>query len=197
MGAVQDTTDLQDLLQRIKRFAEKENAVKFQSLLEAVGMRSYGPMVLLLGLLAVSPLSGIPGVPSAIGVVVTLVSVQMLAGRDHFWLPDFITRRSIDRDKLLKALKWLRRPAGVVDRMVRPRWTRLTHGLATYGIAILCLLIAITMPPLELLPFVASTSGVALATFGLALVARDGLVALIGMTFTGVIAWLAITQLLL
>lgn len=173
-----------------------EEKVAFADLLEAVGLRSYGPMLLLLGLLAVSPISGIPGVPSIIGTIVALVSVQLLIGRDHFWLPQWITRRTIERKKLKRGIQWLHKPARVVDRMVRPRWVKLTRGLATYGIAVLCVLIALTMPPLELLPFVASTAGMALATFGLALVGRDGLLALIATAFTGVIGWLVVTQLL-
>mgnify|MGYP003659418944 FL=1 len=148
-----------------------------------------------MGLIAVSPLSGIPGVPSTIGIIVTVVTVQLLAGRDAFWFPAWATRRSIERKKLDKALRWLRRPAQVVDRMVRPRLTLLTRGVATYGIAALCLVIAVTMPPLEILPFVASTAGAALATFGLALVGRDGVMALIATAFTGVILWLVGAQL--
>ena len=45
--------------------------------------------------------------------------------------------------------------------------------------------IGATMPPLEILPFLATTAGAALTMFGLALIARDGLMALIGMAFTG------------
>ncbi len=195
MVAASETTDLQSLLEQIETSTREHDRVELGTLLEAVGRRSYGPLLLLVGLIAVSPLSGIPGVPSTIGIIVTVVTVQLLAGRDAFWFPAWATRRSIERKKLDKALRWLRRPAQVVDRMVRPRLTLLTRGVATYGIAALCLVIAVTMPPLEILPFVASTAGAALATFGLALVGRDGVMALIATAFTGVILWLVGAQL--
>ncbi len=190
-----DTSDLQDLLDHIQEKAEAQDTMPLGDLLDAVGRRSYGPLLLLVGLIAVSPLSGIPGVPSTIGVLVALISVQLLLRKEGFWLPRWITRRKLPRNKLLKALRWLRPPARAIDRVVRPRWVPLTGGVATYAVAALCLLIALTMPPLELLPFAATLAGAALAVFGLALVGRDGVLVVVATSFTGFIAWFAVAQL--
>lgn len=195
MAAPTDNDDLQQLLHQIEESTRDHDTVELGTLLDAVGRRSYGPLLMLTGLIAVSPLSGIPGVPSVIGVIVTVISAQLLIRRKHFWFPGWATRRSIARSKLDRALRWLRAPARVVDRIVRPRLVWLTHGVATYAIAALCLVIAVTMPPLEILPFTASAAGAALATFGLALVGRDGVMALIATAFTSVIIWLVATQL--
>jgi hypothetical protein len=45
-------------------------------------------------------------------------------------------------------------------------------------------MIGATMPPLELLPFAATIAGIALAAFGLAIVARDGVLVVIAVLFT-------------
>ena len=51
-------------------------------------------------------------------------------------------------------------------------------------IAIVCVLLAAAMPPMELVPFSANGAGAALVAFGLALIARDGLLAVLALLIT-------------
>lgn len=44
-----------------------------------------------------------------------------------------------------------------------------------------CIILALTVPPLELLPFATTVPMVAIAAFGLALLVRDGLLMIIAM----------------
>lgn len=53
------------------------------------------------------------------------------------------------------------------------------------AVAIAAILIAAGMPLMEVVPFSANLAGVALTTFGLALLFRDGLLALAGFVITG------------
>ena len=92
-------------------------------------------------------------------------------------------RRRIDRAKFCKALRLLRRPARLVDPLIRPRLSVMTHDAGVHTIALVCILIAITMPPVEILPFVASAAGAALTGFGLSLIAGDGLITLLAWVF--------------
>lgn len=55
--------------------------------------------------------------------------------------------------------------------------------------AIVCMLVALAMPAMEVVPFSANGAGAALMTFGLGIVARDGLLALLGMVITGATLW--------
>jgi hypothetical protein len=45
--------------------------------------------------------------------------------------------------------------------------------------AVLCIFIAAALPPMELVPFSANAGGLALAALGLALLASDGLLAVV------------------
>lgn len=186
-----EPTCLEEVIDRVAGAAEERATVNLGELLEAVGRRSFGPLLLLAGVIAVSPLSGIPGIPTTLGCIVILIAVQLLMKRDHFWLPRWALRRSLRRENLDKAVRFMRRPARRVDRVLRERLTVLTQGPATHGIAVLCGLIALTMPPLEIVPFAASTAGAALSGFGLALIARDGLMAIGALLFTALAATLA------
>jgi hypothetical protein len=103
-----------------------------------------------------------------------------------------VLRRSVSRKRFEKALRWVRRPARAIDRLLRPRLTFLTDTIGAYAIAVLCVLIASAMPPMELVPFAATIAGAALTAFGLALIARDGVVALLALILTAGITGLTI-----
>lgn len=49
----------------------------------------------------------------------------------------------------------------------------------------LCILLALTVPPLELLPFATTAPMAAIAAFGLALLVRDGLLMVIATLLAG------------
>jgi hypothetical protein len=57
----------------------------------------------------------------------------------------------------------------------------MTRGLAYRGIALLAILLATTMVPLELVPFAAAIPAVTLLLLGLGLVGEDGLVILFAL----------------
>ena len=131
-----------------------------------------------------SPLSGIPGMPTSMSVLVLLVAVQLLIKRDHFWIPQWLLKRSVKRKKLDKALKWLKPPARFIDRFLRQRLTYLVQNAGNYAVAAVCVAVALTMPAMELVPFSATIAGAALAMLGLALVAGDGALALFALNLT-------------
>lgn len=175
---------LEDLLDRIADAEAKTERVSIGDILDAVGRRSFGPLLLFTGLVTLSPVGDIPGVPSVIAVVVLTIGVQALAGRNQFWLPDWLLKVSVARRRVETSVRFLRKPARFVDHLSRPRLQVFTYGPATYAIAMACLAIALAMPPMEVVPFTASGAGTALTAFGLALVAHDGLLAILAFGAT-------------
>lgn len=184
MKQAPEVTNLETMLDRLGNGTDGHERISIGRMTEVVGRRSFGPLLLVAGLIALSPLSGIPGMPTMVAILVILIAAQLLCGRERFWLPNFLLRRSVSRERFQKALRFMRPPARFVDRFLRPRLTGLTHTIGSYGVAFFCILIALTMPPLEILPFAASTAGAALSAFGLSLIAHDGLLAIIALLFT-------------
>jgi hypothetical protein len=180
----QELTSLEQLLDRIGKTADNRNRIFLSTILETVGSRSFGPLLLMAGVILASPLSGIPGMPTAMGMLVLLIAVQLLLDRKHFWLPRWLLTRSVTRERLGLALRWMRPSARFIDRCVRPRLEILTSRTAANAIALVCLVIAAGIPLMELVPFSATGAGVALTAFGLSLIARDGFVALLAFAFT-------------
>lgn len=186
----QDVSNLEQLLNLIAQAARKQERVTVSTVVEVAGTRSFGTLLLLVGLILVSPLSGIPGMATTMAILVLLIAVQLLLGRRHFWLPQWLLLRSVKPYPVLRAVALLRRPARFLDRWIRPRLTFLVHRTGTYVIALVCTIIALAMPTMELIPFSATTAGVPLTFFGLALFAQDGVVALIALALAGLVAGL-------
>lgn len=176
--------DLEDVLDEIGDVANGGGEVSIDDIQDAVGKRAFAPFLLIGGLIVLSPLGGIPGVPTIFAVIVLLTAGQMLLGRSSFWLPDIITRRSVEADKLAEALDKMRKPANWVDQLLRPRLRILTEGMASYGVALACVALAVMMPPLEAVPFAVAAPAAAITLFSLSLVANDGLLALLGYIAT-------------
>ncbi len=159
--------------------------VSIGDILEMVGRRSFGPILLVAGIITLAPLVGdIPGVPTIIGIIVFLVAIQLLFNRNNLWLPNALLKRSVKKETLHKAINKLKKPADYIDRLLSPRLTFLTSGAMNYVVAVICLLISLAMPVMEFIPFSANFAGAALTAFGLSLIAKDGLLALMGYIFT-------------
>jgi hypothetical protein len=124
-----------------------------------------------------------------------LVMGQLLLGRKHVWLPNVLLNRSVEEAKLHKAVRWMQKPAGFVDRLLQPRLGFMVEGAMSYVIALLCLGVAFMMPAMELVPFSANLAGAALTAFGLALIARDGVLALIALVLTASIIAVVVSAL--
>lgn len=192
-----DATNMQQLLEQIRESATESGQVSVNAILNSVGERSFGPVVLLAGLITIAPLIGdIPGVPTILGMIVVLTLGQLLFRRHSIWLPSWISRRSVPRDKLLKGLNWLQKPARFLDRWTGPRLVFLVDGPGLYVMTLICMLVAMAMPAMEVVPFSANGAGAALMAFGLAIVARDGLLALIAIITTGGTMWAVVSGLL-
>lgn len=188
--------NLEQLLILICKAEANRDNVTIDNIVEALGRRSFGPLLLMAGIIVVTPLSGIPGLATVMGIFVLVIAAQLLLHRREFWLPRFILRRSVSSDNLEKAMRWLQKPAHFIDRFLRPRLTFLVTGLSLHVIAVICMAIAAGMPLMEFVPFTSSGAGATLAAFGLALTAHDGLLALVAYIFTGITVYFVFAKLI-
>jgi hypothetical protein len=182
MASSAHTQTLEHMLDQVAEAAEGSERLSVADVLEVIGRRSFGPLLLVAGLITLAPVIGdIPGVPTIIGMLVLLVSAQLIVKRKHVWLPQFLLRRSVAKSKVDKALHWSRKPARWTDRFLKPRLTRVVEGGTFYLIAGICIAIAGLMPVMEVVPFTANAAGAALTSMGLSLMAHDGLWALVAI----------------
>ncbi|UTD56322.1 exopolysaccharide biosynthesis protein [Halomonas sp. MS1] len=187
MSDMQDASNLTELLNTMERMEREKAKVSVDDVVHAVGRRSFGPLLLLAGLITLVPIIGdIPGMPTLMAALVLLTSVQLLLGRETFWLPKWLLTRSLSRNKFDKAIHYMKKPARWVDSLLGVRLAWMTGYIGIRVTAVMCLLIALAMPPMEFIPFSANGAGLALTLFGLGLVARDGIMLSLGFLLTGV-----------
>lgn len=180
MTAPPDPPDFDDLLDRMET-AGSTDRVSFRDVYEHLGQRSFGVLLLVPALIALSPVGGIPGVPTVLAAVILLIAAQLIAGRPHFWLPRFILDRSVARGHLERAVEAMRPVLRFVDRFLCPRLTVLAGPLANRFIALFCILLVLTVPPLEFVPFGGTPIWVAIGAFGIGLTTKDGLLIVLGL----------------
>jgi hypothetical protein len=188
--------EILDCLDELSRQSER---VSVGAVVESFGNRSYGPVLIVPMLLDWTPLSGFPGVESFLALTAALVAAQMMLGRKHLWLPGFIARRSIASPKLRVAAARTRGVARFMDRHFHGRLKRLTHAPFSRIAAGFVIVICLTVPPLDLIPFGGSGAMIAIAVFGLAILVRDGVLMIVALALgvgalaLGVALWSGVT----
>ena len=157
--------------------------VSVSEVLRAVGERSFGALLVLFAMPNV--LAGVlPGLSVVLGVPLMLLSLQLLVAADRPWLPARVLRFELRRTDLARlvarTVPYLRR----LERALRPRLLLLTgpwaERLAGAACLVLSFMVFLPIPFANLLP----AAGILL--FGLAMLERDGLVALAATLVLGI-----------
>lgn len=190
---MQDDPTIQELLEAAGDASDGDTTTVGQ-IVESLGENSLTPNLIFVALAVVSPLSGVPLFSSICGITIALIAGQMLVGRDHLWLPGFVMRRRIDSGKLDRALQALRRPAGWLDRITRPRLSWLVRGPVRKLTQGLCMICGMAMPFLEVVPFTSTLLGAVVSLLAFGMLARDGLFTVLGLaallSLGGGVAWI-------
>lgn len=152
-----------------------DDRLSVDGMLDAAGGAAYGPVLLLIALVTITPVGAIPGVSIVTGLLLVVLGLQMLIRGGSLWVPGWIERRSLDAGRVRKALRKSRPVLDRIDRLPRPRMPQLLNGpwarATAAGVAVMGLL----MFPLALVPWGVTAPGVALLLAGLGLMGRDGL----------------------
>ena len=186
--------DLSDVLDQLEDAGDGET-VSVSDIVEEIGGDAFGPLLLVPALFLVTPVSGVPGMPSIGSLLISLIAIQIVLGRDTLWLPGFLRRREMKKQRLDKALSWLRKPAGWIDRISSERLTVFTQRPWIMLPASLCALMVLLAPAFETVPFSVSIAAGAVALFALGMVARDGIMVLIALLVFVLTGWLIVTTL--
>lgn len=168
-----------ETVEGLEELAEEKSEVRIGDVLDKFGKRSFGPFMFIPALLEVTPLGGIPGVPTAFAVLIAFIAVQMLFGGDHVWIPDFIEQRAVKSDKLMNGAEKLEGVAAKLDELFKGRMQQFTGPTWQRIAAVAIILLCITVPPLEFIPFASSAPMLTIAAFALALTVKDGLLMLV------------------
>lgn len=147
-------------------------------LMQQLAHRSFGGLIILLGIVAV-----VPGISLFAGLALLLPGMQMLLGFSAPRLPTLLRQRSIDRKQLQtfgnRIMPWLQQ----LERRIRPRWLLLTDQVMTRLIGALVVVLGLV----SILPFplVNILPALAVVMLSLGLLQRDGMMVLAGLVCSG------------
>ncbi|GAA4356096.1 exopolysaccharide biosynthesis protein [Kangiella marina] len=164
-----------DVLQSVKENASGEK-VELGEVVEHLENRGFGPILLAPALVALFPTGAIPGIPSACGILIFLIAIQMVWGKKHPWLPQKLKSIGFSQDKLAQVIDKSSPYTQKVDRWFKPRVSVLSQGVVKRLVALLCALAGLIMIPLELVPFAVMLPAFAIVLAAVGLSTEDGVV---------------------
>ena len=177
---------VEDVLDELRQTADDEGEVSVGDAVAAFDERGYGPFLFVPALIEISPIGGIPGISTLLALIIVIFAGQIAWGREHMWLPGFLSRRSVSDDKLKRSLDKIAPAARWLDRWFHERLAQLTTPAAIRIAAAIIVLLCLGVPPLELIPFASTAPMTAIAMFGLAFTLRDGLLMALGYLLSAV-----------
>jgi hypothetical protein len=165
--------------------------VSLDWLIDGLRERSFGIVMLILGLVAL-----IPGASGVIGVLLMIPAIQMILARKGPVFPGFLARRRISKRRLARLIARINPVLRRIERVVRPRWatpfeaTKMAVGLVVF------LLAATLLAPI---PFSNIIPGLVIVLLSFAYLEEDGIAlcialgaALVSLALVAATVWAAL-----
>jgi hypothetical protein len=178
--------------------SKHEQGPSIGEITDAVGEKGFGLLLIVLSLPSALPVPA-PGYSTPFGIVIALIALQMLLGRQTVWLPARLQsiriKPSLAKKMIGAASKFLR----TIEHLIRPRqrWIRSRAGQSALAIVILIMACLMMLP----IPLTNTMPAMVIFLIGIGLAEDDGLLAIgafaIGcaaVVLYGFIIYLVVTQ---
>jgi hypothetical protein len=157
-------------------FEQAAPTISVGELMERFGARAMGALLLVFGLTCVLPLP--PGATTVFGAPLMLLAPQLMVGSRAPWLPAQIRTQTIAitdlRRVLTRSLGWLER----AEALSRPRLLFFFGAWGARAIGLVCTVLALVL--ILPIPLGNMLPAASLSVLSLALIQRDGVLALAG-----------------
>lgn len=158
-------------------------------LLELIGDRGFGLLLLVLALPAALPIPA-PGYATPFGVLMVILGTQMILGRASPYIPEFFAKRTVKHGVLRFSIQNGHLPLKVVEFLIRPRLRKLTHSRgfrAAIGFIIVMMACFMSLP----IPLTNTAPSFVIFVMAAGLLEEDGLLLLAGVVLAPVAASIA------
>jgi hypothetical protein len=178
--------------------SEHENGPSIGEITDAVGEKGFGLLLLVLSLPSALPVPA-PGYSTPFGIVIALIALQMLLGRQTVWLPERLQKirikPSLAKKMIGVACSFLRK----IEHLIKPRqqWIRSRAGQSCLAIIIVIMACLMMLP----IPLTNTFPAMVIFMIGVGLSEEDGLLAIaafaigcVAVLLYGYIIYLVATQ---
>ncbi len=149
-------------------------------MLEAFDSRAFGAVLMVFGLLNCLPLP--PGSSTILSLPILFLAPQIALGADTPWLPHGLAEKPLKRDDLRGLFRRLVPIVRHMQLITRPRLDFLFAPAGERAIGVICTLLALVL--VLPIPLGNLAPGATVAVLALALLQRDGVLALVGYLMT-------------
>jgi hypothetical protein len=155
--------------------SEHSSGPSIGELSDAVGEKGFGLVLMLLSLPSALPVPA-PGYSTPFGIVIALLALQMLMGRQAIWLPARLQRIRIKPPLAKKMIGAASKFLRTVEHLIRPRqqWVRARLGQSGLAIVILMMACLMMLP----IPLTNTLPAMVIFLIGIGLSEEDGLLAI-------------------
>jgi hypothetical protein len=144
-------------------------------LIDKLDSRAHGVLLLVLALPMCIP--NIPGISTIFGILMLAPALQLVLGSRRLWVPKRVRAWQVDCNALRRTFQVATPTLRRVEKLIKPRWTRLTRFPVTILVGLQTLLMAVIL--ILPIPFANWPPGITVAMTALALLQRDGVLMLL------------------
>ncbi|MEX5729468.1 hypothetical protein Ga0609869_002821 [Rhodovulum iodosum] len=181
MSEHRDDWVIATLLDDVSALAVARDKVSLGELVDTLGARGFGPLLVVLSAFLILPVGMVPGMPGIVGLFLILIGSRMAVGSTQLWLPERLRRVTLPARLLVSsvaraqpAVLWLR-------PLVAPRLPYLVESDVMLRVIAIILMatgaVNILIGFIPGLPFLMSMHVLVL---GIAVSSRDGVLGLVG-----------------
>jgi len=177
MQTADEVPDHLPLGETLKKLLETDDArgLSIREITDAVGEKGFGLVLIILSLPSALPVPA-PGYSTPFGIVIALIALQMISGREAVWLPQKLgnirIKPKLANTMLGTASKFLQK----IERFIRPRqqWIRSRAGQAALAVVIFIMACLMMLP----IPLTNTFPAMVIFMIGVGLSEEDGLLAI-------------------
>lgn len=159
--------------------ASAEQSVSVRTVMDAMGSRAHGIVLILFALPDALPLP-IPSLAAFLGVPLVLVAGHLMLFGEDSGLPERVFRAKIPTSTLRVVTRYLAPVLEALELLTRPRLTRILRYERWLGAVCLFLAVILLLP----VPFVNFAPALCLVGIALGMVQRDGLLVVLSLVGT-------------
>lgn len=170
--------------------AESQNGdskVSVGDILESLKHKGFGAFFIAPAIITILPTGAIPGVPAVCGILLLLIAVQIVFGREHPWIPRKIKNIKFSRKKYKNAIAKAKPYIEKIDKYIHPRLELLTKGVMKQISAVVSIALSIAIITVGFIPMAPALFGSAILWIGIGFSARDGALILLGYIQTALL----------
>lgn len=177
---------LSDVLQDISDHDSEE--ITLGEVIHAFGPRAFGALLFVLAIPNMAPLP--PGATTVLGAPIVILAPQLAFGVHSPWTPKFLDNKPVKRAWFKKAYNAIAPTLRRVEKVSGPRFHFLFSPIGQRVVGLVCSALALVL--ILPIPLGNMMPGATIGVFGLALVQRDGVIALIAYLMTAASASLLV-----